>query len=264
MASKQRFKKELYKERANRLFLRFECSKAYAEFCRQVFGKNLYQISMVDMVQLSKLLSLLRLDKNNRVLDIGCGVGMISEYISDATNAHVTGLDFANKVIRRAQKRTKEKKDRLLFEVGNIMNPPFQQRSFDTIIAIDSLYFVNNLQEALKKIKTLLTANGQMGIFYSQGVKPDESRSRLMPKETKLGRVLTKLKLRFRTWNYTKSEMRHWKKRKRVALKLMSAFKSEGNLRICNGLIKEAEYALKFVDSRRISRYLYHVCLTGC
>jgi 2-polyprenyl-3-methyl-5-hydroxy-6-metoxy-1,4-benzoquinol methylase len=217
---------------------------------------------MADMVQLNKLLSVLKLGKDNKILDMGCGMGVISEYISDATNAHVTGLDFADKVIKRAQMRTKRKKDRLVFKIGNIKNPLFLKNSFDTIIAIDTLYFVKDLEKTVAKMKSLLTPLGQMGIFYSQAVKLDESPGLLKPKGTKLACVLTGLKLRFRTWNYTKSEMSHWKKRKRIALKLMSAFKSEGNLRICKELIKEAEYVLKFVDSRRISRYLYHVQLS--
>ncbi len=36
----------------------------------------------------------LRLRSGDRVLDLGCGNGMIAEYISDRAAAHVMGLDY--------------------------------------------------------------------------------------------------------------------------------------------------------------------------
>lgn len=251
--------KESYKDRVNCVFLCYERSKTYAEFCRRVFGKNLRQVSMMDMVQLEKLISVLDLSKGRKVLDVGCGLGVISEYISDITRAHVTGIDFAGKVIKRAQIRTKKKKDRLAFKVADIRKLPFSKASFDTIIAIDSLYFVKNLEKPVKKMKSMLTRNGQMGIFYTQAVKSERSRGFLKPQDTKLARVLKKLQLKFRTWDFTKREIKHWEKRKRIALKLMPAFRSEGNLKMGKELVIESNHVLRIVEARRISRYLYHV-----
>lgn len=253
--------RESYKDRVNRVFLRFERSEAYAEFCRRVFGKNLCQVSMVNMVQLKKLVSVLRLNKKSRVLDMGCGLGGISEYISDITNAHVTGVDFASEVIKRAKERTKKKKDRLVFRVTDIRNPRLPEKSFDAVITIDTLYFVKDLGKTIRRMRSILTPGGQMALFYTQVAKPDESLDMLKPEGTKLGQALKQLGLKFHTWNYTEYEKVHWKKRKRVAMQLIPVFRSERNLKMCRELIKEAEHALEFVKSNRISRYLYHVRL---
>lgn len=88
--------------------IRSEQSKAYAVFCERLYGKNLCQFNMMDMVQLNKLFDVLNLNKNSRVLDLGCGIGTITEYISDLTQAHITGIDFAAGAIKRAQERTKK------------------------------------------------------------------------------------------------------------------------------------------------------------
>ena len=85
-------------------------SVAHAEFCQRVFGKNLCQADLMDMVQLEKLLEVLNLSAENKVLDLGCGIGAIAEYISDTTETHVFGVDIANETLAHAQERTPQKK----------------------------------------------------------------------------------------------------------------------------------------------------------
>ncbi|MHA1543318.1 MAG: class I SAM-dependent methyltransferase, partial [Candidatus Hodarchaeales archaeon] len=95
------------RERIGRYFsdfhIRSDQSKTYSSFCNQVFGKDLNQANLMDMVQLDKLLQVLNLHSENRVLDLACGVGRIAEYISDTTQAHVLGIDMATTAIKRAQ-----------------------------------------------------------------------------------------------------------------------------------------------------------------
>ena len=38
----------------------------------------------------------LELDETDRVLELGCGNGLITEYISDTAGAHITGLDISD------------------------------------------------------------------------------------------------------------------------------------------------------------------------
>ena len=68
---------------------------------------------VADMVQINTLIKVLELDETNRVLDLGCGNGMITEYISDTTGAHITGVDISDVAIQQAQERTKEKRHRI-------------------------------------------------------------------------------------------------------------------------------------------------------
>ncbi|MFC1852728.1 class I SAM-dependent methyltransferase [candidate division CSSED10-310 bacterium] len=62
--------------------LKCEKSKTYSEFCERVHYQDLCQNNMIDMEQ---LIEVLNLSPDNRVLDVGCGIGIITEYISDKT-----------------------------------------------------------------------------------------------------------------------------------------------------------------------------------
>lgn len=230
-----------------------------ALLCERVYGKDLCQYDLMDMEQLDRLMGVLNLNRDNKVLDLGCGIGTITEYISDLTGAHITGIDFAAGAIKRASERTKVKQNRLVFQVKNINDLDFPANAFDTIIAIDTLYFVDDLEKTIGQMKAALKPDGQMGIFFSQMIKPEDSEELLLPRGTKLARVLKKHNLDFQTQDFTESEHNLWHKTRQVLEELKSEFESEGNIDLYDSFVEEAEQVLKFVDSGRSRRYLYHV-----
>ena len=115
-------------------------SKAVAEYSERVFGKNLCQTNFTDMEQLDGLIEVLELGPDDRAFDLGCGTGMISEYISDRTGANLTGLDYAAHAVRIGRERCRDKGDRLNFVEGDMNDLDLPEDSFDAIISIDTLY----------------------------------------------------------------------------------------------------------------------------
>ena len=256
--------KFLKKQRADsfgKMLVQKEKSKTYGKFCQILHGKNISQFNMMDMEQLNKLLELLEIDEHQKVLDLGCATGTITEYISDITKAHIVGIDFAETAIKWAQKRTKSKQDRLEFITMDMDALDFPEKSFDTILAIDTLYFVGNINKTIQKMKKILKESGKLGIFFSQMVKPEEDKEKLLPNKTIIAQTLKKNNLKFRTWDFTESEKEFWKKNISIAETLKDEFAKEGNSHIYESRINEAKSILKFVDSDRISRYLYIVNL---
>ena len=256
--------KFLKKQRADsfgKMLVQKEKSKTYGKFCKELHGKNISQFNMMDMEQLNKLLELLEIDEHQKVLDLGCATGTITEYISDITKAHIVGIDFADTAINWAQERTKEKQDRLKFITMDMNALDFPKESFDAIIAIDTLYFVGNINKTIQKMKEILKESGKLGIFFSQMVKPEEDKEKLLPNKTIIAQTLKKNNLKFRTWDFTESEKEFWKKNISIAETLKDEFAKEGNSHIYESRINEAKSILKFVDSDRISRYLYIVNL---
>lgn len=239
-----------------------EC-KVYSQFCELVYGIDLCQCGMVDREQLEKLIEVLHLTPANRVLDLGCGMGRITEYLSDRTGAKITGVDFAEAVVDRANKRTATKRDRLSFSVGDINELDFPLGSFDTIIALDSLYFANDLDTTVRAMKRIIGDTGRMGLFYSQIIKPDESKDLLNADSTKLAKALQNNGFSFRTWCFTESEYELWRKEKNIAEQLKADFEREGYLDLYESRAKEAEHLLEIVNVGRESRYLYHARLAG-
>lgn len=252
-------KKYIMRRMLSRLLVKSEDSMTYAKFCEQVYGKNLTQFNMANMEQLNKLIEVLNLDENSNVLDLGCATGKISEYLSDVTNAHFTGIDYVKNAIKRAKERTLIKNSKLTFQQMDFNNLKFPENSFDAIIAIDTIYFAHNVGKVIGKLKKLLKKNGTMAFFFSQNIKPEESEKLLLPNNTKLAIALDKNNLKYNCYDFTNSDKNHWRKSKEIAEELREEFENEGNSFIYLGRKFESENWLKYVESNRNSRYLYHI-----
>ncbi|MFW9915161.1 MAG: class I SAM-dependent methyltransferase [Candidatus Thorarchaeota archaeon] len=255
----RKVRRERIGQRFSDYLIRSESSKAHSSFCERVFGKDLCQANLMDMIQLEKLLEVLNLTAENRVLDMGCGIGKIAEYISDRTRAHVLGIDIALKAIQRAQARTQEKRDRLEFREGDLNDLSLPPASVDTIIAVATLHYAENLEKTVGQMKTILTPQGQMGLFTFQYRGSNESLDILRPDKTQIGQALKKYNLVFRTWDFTEREKDIWRKELKAATDLESEFRAEGNLDLCEDRIEECKADLPRLEAGEKRRYLYHV-----
>ena len=95
-------------------------SEAHSELCRRVFGQDLTQEGQTDMSSLRIALDALGLKPGKHLLDLGCGAGVIAEYISDSRGVRVTGLDYSSSAVAAAEARTADKRDRLPTAVPNV------------------------------------------------------------------------------------------------------------------------------------------------
>ncbi|TSA23824.1 hypothetical protein D4R71_08000 [bacterium] len=90
-------------------------------------------------------------------------------------------------------------------------------------------------------------------------IKQDESRNLLLPERTKLAQILNEQNLDYKTWDFTEEEKIHWRKSKEVAEMLKDEFDKEGSIRIYQSRIRESNRILEYVESGRLSRYLYFI-----
>ena len=241
-------------------FSRAEESNAHALFCEQVYGKNLCQHGLADISQLDKLLETLQLSASDRVLDAGCGNGRITEHLHERTGAYFTGIDISAEAIAQARARTATKSGRLTFTVGNMNRLDFRPHTFDTVVAIDTLYYVADLEESLRQLAAVLKPAGQMGLFYTQWINDPSERSGLLPENTSLAVLLKKHRLKFTYLDLTEPEAEHWRKKLAVLEQLKPEFEREGNLALYHYRHSEA---LRYAhwDAGQRSRHLYHVRL---
>lgn len=240
------------------LLSRTETSEAYSVFCERVFGKDLSQYNVLDMEQLNTLIEKLELRPREVVLDLGCGNGRIAEYISDLTGAKMVGLDFAAEVIKRAQQRTVNKKDRLTYLLGDMDDLSFEEQIFDAVIAVDTLYFAENISATVGKLKSLLKPpNGRLAIFYDQSCDPDESRDVLLPENTKVGKALSSNSLAYETVDYTANSKGIWIREIEAAEELKELFAKEGNMDIYEDRAQDAKRTLETIENGRQVRYFY-------
>ena len=148
-------------------------SAANAEYCERVYGRNLCQHGFADLSHLDHLIQVSEISAGTRVLDLGCGNGMIAEYIADQTGAHVTGIDFIERAVGDAQARTAPKRERLEFRVMDMSRLDFPPASFDVVIAIDTLYFTD-IYETLQPVIPMFRPGGRLAAFFDQSCGPDK------------------------------------------------------------------------------------------
>ncbi|MFW9906713.1 MAG: class I SAM-dependent methyltransferase [Candidatus Thorarchaeota archaeon] len=242
--------------------LRCAKSKAYAMFCENVFGKNLYQFNVLDMEQLETLISTLNLNSNDLILDLGCGLGKVTEYIQMKTGAKITGIDFAEQLIQWAKTNTEADEDNLLeFQVGNINDLTFPASSFTAIYAIDTLYPTNvtDLEGTIAKLKEFLIPNGQLGIFFAQIIESKEHQHILKPNKTKMAQAIEKNNLSYSVMDFTQNARDIWEREISFGYELREMFEKEGNLDLCEDRITDGKNCIYRIDNQLQKRYYYHV-----
>lgn len=230
----------------SKMYLISSQSETYGRFCEQVYGRDLCQFNMLDDEQLQTLLKELNLDSGHSVLDLGCGIGKISEYISDTTGAKILGVDFAYGAIQAATARTKEKENRIKFVTGNFNDlPAVLHEKFDAIILIDTLYFANDRQKCIETLKNFLNPNGVVAIFYSSS------------NNKAISTALNTAGFEFKTFDFTLSEKKIWEQTLLIANKLKAEFAREKNFDIYKGRVAEAKRNIKARENRTVARSLY-------
>ena len=237
-----------------------QASKTHSILCTRVFGKDLTQDGQADMDSLNDLISYLEIDKNDKVLDLGCGAGGISEYISNETGAQVTGLDYAASGITVANDRTQGKRDQLTFVQGDMNALEFPEHSFDKVISLDTIYWVADIDDALASIVRLIKPGGKLGIFIAHTPEIEDDPGTCEPHGTWVARSLIKLNLDYDAHDYTESFLQFWPKMKKVVMDLHDDFVAEGNEIIFDSFMLDAdEDYLPAAEAGKLRRYLYIV-----
>ncbi len=238
-------------------FTRAVRSVAHTRFCERVYGQDFCQHGMMDMAQLHMLLDSLNPGPHSRLLELGCGNGLVAEYISDTTGAHVTGVDTSCVGIAQAMERTRAKHARLVFICGDMLTVPLGAAAYDAVIAIDTMYFVRDLDAMVPRMCQVLKPGGRMAIFYSSGIGPQPPTDVPIPPDTKMSLALDKLGVRYAACDLTAQEKAHWILKHKVLQEMKPEFDAEGETYLYYWRSIEAQQVQHFLDSDRMSRYLY-------
>jgi cyclopropane fatty-acyl-phospholipid synthase-like methyltransferase len=246
-----------------RYYSAIAASRAYAKFCQRVFGRNFGQHGFADMAQLDALLETVGIGRDAEVLDLGCGTGGMAAYMAEVTGARVTGIDISPAAIGQAQHLAAQQPGRLVFRAADMTCPPFSPASFDVLVAIDTLYFVD-LDMALSALKALLRPGGRMGVYWSQGANPVVPihafpRETLPPDNTDLARALQRCDLSYRAHDFTVDDYRHARLKRAVLLDLRPQFEAEDTMFLFDNRMGEAEGVIAAVEAGAHARYLYRV-----
>jgi SAM-dependent methyltransferase len=91
-----------------------------------------------------------------RVLEVGCGEGELSERLQRSLGVEVIALDQSERMVELTRNRG------VHAVVGDVQQLPFEQRSFDVVVAAWMLYHVPDLDRGLAEIARVLRPEGRL------------------------------------------------------------------------------------------------------
>jgi len=118
----------------------------YLKSCRTDFWKRVFQAELAYIVQ--------KLRGCKDVLSIGCGPAVIEAGLAQA-GFNVTGLDVSQEALGAAPETIRK-------VVGSAEHLDFQDGSFDAVIYVASLQFIDHYEEALQQSAGVLKSGGML------------------------------------------------------------------------------------------------------
>lgn len=104
------------------------------------------------------MISLGRVGRGDRVLDLGCATGGFTEAIAQATGAHLVGCDMSRAMLEYA--RTHRGGSWVRWVCADAARLPFLNQSFDRVIASFVMHQLPDRERALHEVVRVLTPRG--------------------------------------------------------------------------------------------------------
>jgi len=99
--------------------------------------------------------------KNKKILDCGCGTGIFSNIFASLGAEKVIGLDISQGSLNTANAlKNKLQLNNLEFQLGDMLELPFQQNYFDIVWAWGSIHHTEDPLKALEEIDRVLKNDG--------------------------------------------------------------------------------------------------------
>lgn len=232
--------------------IRADESNAFNTIAREAYGIDLGQFNMFTRNQLEALL--IKLNSTDCVLDVGCGNGKISHYISNQTGCFIKGIDFATDAINKANE--KYGNSNVSFDVHDIRMMDSIKEKYSKIISIDSLYFFHDLVPIFKSFVRLLAPGGQIILFFTCNLNYyGKDGFKLIEKS------FSDLPVNINNKDFTEDAIEMWKKMKNELIKKKCDFIKEENKPLYNLKYSEAKSYLRMAEIGKIKRIMYVITL---
>lgn len=122
-------------------------------------------VCMPDADKLRCFVTLCGLDAGARVLDVGCGEGVLTPFLLDRTPKRVLGVDLDSAKIEEARGRYPDSPAEFL--CGDVMT--LEETGFDCAILYNCFTEFENRGSLTRQMNHLLGSGGRLMICHSQG-----------------------------------------------------------------------------------------------
>lgn len=104
------------------------------------------------------------INKDDVVLDAGCGIGGSSIYLASKTGCKVTGITISERQVARANELAKKKKleNQVSFQVMNYCATDFPDEGFDVVWGCESICYADDKRQFINEAWRLLKPGGRL------------------------------------------------------------------------------------------------------
>ena len=103
----------------------------------------------------------LRIGENASVLDVGCGTGLLFNYLAHGHRRTVVGVDISKKTLIEAKVRTTHIANAHLL-LGDADHLPFRENVYDHVFAFTLIQNMPNRVKSLKEFRRVATPHGRL------------------------------------------------------------------------------------------------------
>jgi len=128
---------------------------AYADWRRSILGR------ITDALEEHLLLDRIGPARGLRILDVGCGDGVLSTRLAQA-GARVTGIDASADMLAAARHRAKAAGVEVDLVEGDAGDLPFPDEHFDCVVSVATLCFVDDPRPTIGEIVRVLKPGGRL------------------------------------------------------------------------------------------------------
>ena len=109
----------------------------------------------------------LGLGAGTKVLDVCCGSGASALPAAEAVgpDGFVLGVDLAQNLLELAERKAKERGlENIEFRLGDMLDLDLPASSFDTVICVFGIFFVPDMQQAVRELWSFVRPGGRLAI----------------------------------------------------------------------------------------------------
>jgi ubiquinone/menaquinone biosynthesis C-methylase UbiE len=125
-----------------------------------------------------ELLALCYVAEAKQVLYVGAGIGVGPTYIARKLGCHVVAVDISEKMLAWTSQRAREEgvADKVETHLANILDLPFGDNRFDTVLVESVAAFVENKAKAVQECRRVARPGGYIGlneVFWIKQPSPE-------------------------------------------------------------------------------------------